>query len=65
MCKKNFQKTITINNVYNFSFLGAALEVGRPAAMQVIARDRRRTTSSILAEWPAILNSPEWGQSEL
>lgn len=40
------------------------MEVGRPAAMRAIARARRRTTPPVpmsLAEWPAILNSPEWG----
>jgi len=40
------------------------LEVGRPAAMRAIARARRRTTPPVppsLAEWPAILNSAEWG----
>jgi len=50
--------------MYNFRFPGAALEVGRPAAMRAIARARRRTTPPVplrLAEWPAVLNSPEWG----
>lgn len=40
------------------------MEIGRPAAMRAIARARRRTTPPVplsLAEWPAILNSPEWG----
>lgn len=40
------------------------MEVGRPAAMRAIARARHRTTPPVplsLAEWPAILNSPEWG----
>lgn len=40
------------------------MEVFRPAAIRAIAMTSRRTTPPVpltLAEWPAILNSPEWG----
>jgi len=33
--------------MYNFRFPGAALEVGRPAAMRAIVRARRMTTPPV------------------
>lgn len=44
---------------------GAAIEIGRPAAMRSIARARRRISPPMplsLVEWPGILNSIEWNQ---